>query len=146
MRNRTVYVLFTVLLLCSSSVCNAEEYRIISLAPNATEILFALGLEDFIVAVDRYSNYPEEARRLDKVGTFVNLDIEKIIFMKPNYLLVGASIDHGKAGYLRAIGVEIIKVSPESVDGLCKDILMLGNIFKKVDQATGIVNDIKDRV
>ncbi len=139
-------ITFTVLLLFSSAVCSAGEHRIISLAPNATEILFALGLEDSIVAVDRYSNYPEEARRLEEVGTFVNPDIEKIILIRPDYLLVGASIDHDMAGYLKAIGVEVIKVSPKSVDGLCEDILMLGNIFNKVDQAVGIVNDIKDRV
>ncbi len=139
-------MLFAALLLCSSTVCRAAQHRIVSLAPNATEILFALGLKDSIVAVDRYSDYPEEARKLDKVGTFVYPDIEKIILMRPDYLLVGASIDHGMAGYLKARGVEIIKVSPGSVDELCKDILMLGNIFKKVDQAAGIVNDIKDRV
>lgn len=146
MRNRIAYVLFAALLLCSSAVCKAAEHRIVSLAPNATEILFALGLEDSIVAVDRYSDYPEEAKMLKEVGTFVAPDIEKIILMKPDYLLVGANIDHGMAGYLRAIGVEIIKVSPQSVDGLCRDILMLGNIFEKADQAAGIVNDIKDRI
>ena len=154
MRNRVkkrppealLWVGLMVLFLSRPSICDAAQYRIVSLAPNATEILFALGLEDSIVAVDRYSDYPEGTRRLEEVGTFFAPDIEKIILMRPDYLLVGASIDHGMAGYLRAIGVEIIKVSPESVDGLCRDILMLGNIFKKVDQATVIVNDIKDRV
>jgi len=134
------------LILLSSRICYAGEYKIVSLAPNATEILFALGLGDSVAAVDAYSNYPEEALGIDKAGTFVNPDIEKIILIKPDHLLVSAEMDSGMMEFLKRAGIGVIKVSPESVDALCDDILMIGGIFHKEENAGRIVSDIKERI
>ena len=53
--------------------------RIVSLAPNITEILFALGLGDRIAGVTNYCNYPPEALKKEKVGMLLNPSIEKIL-------------------------------------------------------------------
>ena len=53
--------------------------RIVSLAPSHTEILFALGLEERVVGVSDFCDYPEEARAKPKVGGFYNPSIEKIV-------------------------------------------------------------------
>ena len=53
--------------------------RVVSLAPNITEIIFALGQEDRLKGVTTYSNYPPAALTLPKVGTYIRLDLERIV-------------------------------------------------------------------
>ncbi len=124
----------------------AEGYRIVSLAPNTTEILFKLGLGKSIVAVDEYSNYPEEAKNIEKAGTFDKPDIEKIILLNPDYILVNAKFDTDKEVYLKKKGIKIIQVSPRTVESLCEDILKIGSLFNKEKEAAFIVNDINNRI
>lgn len=61
--------------------------RIVSLAPNLTEILFALGLSQEIIGVTRYCDYPEEARNREVVGGLVDLNLEKIRSLRPDLVL-----------------------------------------------------------
>jgi len=61
--------------------------RIISLAPNVTEILFALGLEKKIVGVTRYCNYPKQAMTIERIGGMVDPDLEKIIALRPDLVI-----------------------------------------------------------
>ncbi len=73
--------------------------RIISLAPNITEILFALGLGDRIVGVTRYCDYPELALRKEKIGGMVDPNLERIQALRPD-LIIGfpsaSSINSGR--------------------------------------------------
>jgi iron complex transport system substrate-binding protein len=70
-----------------SFVLGNPPHRIISLAPNITEILFALGLKDKIVGVTRYCNYPREALTLERIGGMVDPDLEKIISLHPDLVI-----------------------------------------------------------
>ncbi|MBW1984949.1 MAG: ABC transporter substrate-binding protein, partial [Deltaproteobacteria bacterium] len=58
--------------------------RVIALAPNITEIIFALGQEQRLKGVTTYSDYPEQAKAYPKVGSYVHLDLEKIVSLKPD--------------------------------------------------------------
>lgn len=69
--------------------------RIVSLAPHLTELMYAVGGGDRLVGAVDYSDYPPEARRLPRVGSNTNLDLEKIIALKPDLILVWR---HGNAG------------------------------------------------
>ena len=60
--------------------------RYISLAPSTTEILFALGLDEEIVAVSSYCDYPAAALSRERMGDFSRPDTEKILFLKPDYV------------------------------------------------------------
>ena len=104
----------------------AGEYRIVSLAPSTTEILFALELGGSIVGVDEYSDYPREVRDIEHVGNFNKPNIERIILLRPGHILVNTDLDADLMDYLRARGIKIIKVSPKSVDELCGRMLTLG--------------------
>lgn len=123
--------------------CNAAPYRIVSLAPNTTEILFALGLGDSIVGVDGYSDYPEAARAIEKVGTFDRPNMERIVMLAPDHVLLSSIADKDMIEYLEGLGMGIIEVSPDSVDELCSDIEMIGAVFGKESRASELVNDIK---
>lgn len=61
--------------------------RIISLAPNITEILFALGLGEKIVGVTRFCDFPEEAKKKEKIGGMVDPNLEKIIALKTDLII-----------------------------------------------------------
>jgi len=139
-------IVFLILFLFIATVAKAEPYRIASLAPSTTEILFALGLGDSIVGIDEYSDYPSEAKSIDRIGTFARPNIEKIILLRPDCILVNTNLAKNTLDYLMSLGVNVIKVSPKNVDELCSDIEMLGARFGKENQAKSITQDIKLRI
>lgn len=65
----------------------AAPERIVSLAPNVTEILFALGLADRIVGVTRYCDFPVEALQKEKIGGMVDPNLEKIESLRPDLII-----------------------------------------------------------
>ncbi|MFA4992123.1 MAG: helical backbone metal receptor [Candidatus Omnitrophota bacterium] len=136
-----IYVLF------AASACFAgEEYRIVSLAPNATEILFSLDLGDSIVGVDEYSNFPEEAREIQKVGSFDKPNMEMITLLRPDIILVNTDLEKDKADYLGRLGARVIKISPKSVEGLCRDIESLGSVLGRETEAGFLAQDMRQRI
>jgi iron complex transport system substrate-binding protein len=68
-----------------------DPQRVISLAPNVTEILFALGLESRVVGVTSYCDFPEAAKAKEKVGDTLRPNLEKIISLKPDLVVVSTS-------------------------------------------------------
>ena len=65
----------------------APPQRIVSLAPNVTEILFSLGLGEKVVGVTRYCDYPEQAREKEKIGGLVDPNLEKIKALNPDLII-----------------------------------------------------------
>ncbi|MBI5641035.1 MAG: ABC transporter substrate-binding protein, partial [Nitrospirae bacterium] len=66
----------------------APPKRIISLAPNITEILFALGLGDSIAGVTSFCDYPEEAKQKPKIGGMSNPSLEAVVSAKPDVVVL----------------------------------------------------------
>ncbi|MEA1968292.1 MAG: helical backbone metal receptor, partial [Thermodesulfobacteriota bacterium] len=58
--------------------------RVVSLAPSITEIVYALGREDCLKGATMYSDFPIPARKLPRVGSYVHLDLEKIVALRPD--------------------------------------------------------------
>src|SRR4030043_1465843 len=65
--------------------------RIVSLAPNITEILFSLGLDEEVVGVSIHCNYPEKAKDRVKVGSYISVDFEKITSLNPDLIIATAA-------------------------------------------------------
>jgi len=120
--------------------------RIISLAPNTTEILFKLGLGGSIIGLDDFSDYPEEVNNIERLGTFNNPNMERIILLRPDYILVNSGFETSREEYLKSLGVRIIKISPKTMEGLYGDILMLGSVFGKEKDAESIIKEMKSRI
>jgi len=120
--------------------------RIISLAPNTTEILFSLGLGSSIVGVDDFSNYPEEAKNIERLGAFNNPNIERIILLKPDYILVNSGLGRAREDYFNSLGIKVIKISPKKMEGLYGDIRKLGMIFNKERNAEDLIKDMQARI
>ena len=106
--------------------------RVVSLAPNLTEISYAVGGEDALVGATRFANFPEAAARLPKVGSYVALDIEKIVSLKPQLCLAirdgnpKASVDR-----LEALGIPVYVFDPQSLEAIVDTVERLGSIYRK---------------
>ena len=66
----------------------APAKRILSLAPHLTELLFAAGAGDALIGTVEYSDYPEAAKRVPRVGNHNSLDLERIVSLKPDLIVV----------------------------------------------------------
>ena len=142
---KRIFLIAVVLLLVFACRLEAAP-RIISLAPNTTEILFSIGLGGSIVGLDDFSNYPEEVKNIERLGTFNNPNIERIILLKPDYILVNSGLEKSREDYLTSLGIKVIKISPKTIEGLYSDIRKLGMVFNKEEDVNNIIRDIQSRI
>lgn len=118
---------------------------IVSLAPSHTEILFSLGLGDKIVGVTDFCDYPEEAKEKEKVGSYTEINIEKIIELNPDLVVQYGPGDEDITASLRDAGINILCYEPESIDDVIDVIDKLGKVTDTVEQAESIVNEMNDK-
>lgn len=79
--------LLGVLALLASYTAIADTQRIISLAPHTTELAYAAGLGDKLIAVSEYSDYPEQAEKLERVANYQGIKLERIVALEPDLIL-----------------------------------------------------------
>jgi iron complex transport system substrate-binding protein len=121
--------------------------RIVSLAPNLTEILFALGLGEKVVAVSSDSDYPPEAASKNKVGTFWQPNAEAIIASKPD-LVITECFEQQKsvAETLHRLGYKVLALKIESIEGMLAAIKDIGAATGTQNRADKLVEDITNRL
>jgi iron complex transport system substrate-binding protein len=121
--------------------------RIVSLTPNITEILFALGLEEKIVGVSSDSDYPPAAANKQKVGTFWMPDTEAIIICKPD-LVIAQDFEQQKktADTLSRIGYHVVVLEGEKIDDLWPAIKKIGQAAGCDEKAEKLINNMKNRL
>jgi len=120
--------------------------RIISLSPSNTEIVYALGLEDKLVGVTTYDNYPEAARDKPKVSEYSNIDMEKVVSSKPDLILASNIQKNDAIPAFEKLGIAVLTMEPGTVDGTIRDIELLGRICGKTQQAVTLVSRLRDRI
>lgn len=99
----------------------ATPTRIVSMAPSLTEIIFALGLEDRLVAVTRYCDYPPEALEIRNVGGFLDPNLEVLVSLDPDLVLLIQ--DHGPLKeQLKSLGLSTLQVDHSSIAGILQSI------------------------
>lgn len=132
----------TVTDMLGNEVTVSDGEKIVSLAPSATEILFALGLGDRVVGVDAYSNYPQEAAAKDVVGDFNGPDIEKIVSLEPDIIFCGNTLQKEQIADLKRLGMTVAATEAVSFEDIPKSIEMMGKILGKEAEASAIVDRI----
>ncbi|HYD97162.1 MAG TPA: cobalamin-binding protein [Noviherbaspirillum sp.] len=107
----------------------APARRIVSLAPHATELLFAAGAGSRVVGVAEFSDYPPEAARIPSVGSGVSLDLERILQLKPD-LVVGWNNGTAAAqlAKLETLGVPIYKSEPYDFAAIANSLERLAHL------------------
>jgi iron complex transport system substrate-binding protein len=119
--------------------------RIVSMAPNVTEILFALGLGDRVVGVTRYCAYPPEAAGLPKVGGHLDPNLEAIVAQRPD-LVVLLDEQRETIAALRKLGVPVLAIRDNSVEEILTAIRSVGERCRAEATAQELIADLRRRI
>lgn len=121
----------------------SEPQKIISLAPNCTETLFAIGAGDKVIGVSDWCNYPEEALALPKVGSTYGVNLEKIIELEPDLVIVSGLMGADAVTSLETAGIKIVNMLYAEIDDLYSGIEDMGIITNRYDKATALNDQLK---
>jgi iron complex transport system substrate-binding protein len=100
--------------------------RIVSLAPHATELLFAAGAGERIVGVLAPADWPPEAGRVPRVGTAAGVDLERIVALKPDLVIVWPYLAPAQIERLRALGMAVFVSDPSTPAAIAVELERLG--------------------
>ncbi|MBA5690679.1 cobalamin-binding protein [Rugamonas apoptosis] len=121
--------------------------RIMSLAPHATELLFAAGGGDRIIGTVSYSDYPAAANSIPRVGDNREVDLERIIAMKPDLLVVWR---HGSTPRqieaLRQLGIPMFHSEPHKLEAIPDSVLRLGQLMGTEAVAQPAAADLRQQL
>lgn len=118
--------------------------RIVSLAPNLTEIVFAVGAGDRLVGRTSYCDYPAEAKAAMEVGDTMHPSVERIIALRPQIVLVStASQLEAFTKQLDEQNIAVYVTNPQSLDDVFRSIQSLGDLFDCHDRAITLVDSLK---
>ena len=131
-----------------------DPQRVVALAPSITEIVFKLNQSQRLVGATQYSNYPAEASKLPRVGSYIQLSLEKIVALKPD-LCIAIKDGNPKpvVDRLQTMGIPVYVVNPHDLETVIRTMQALGRLLNataKADELTAAVearlNDVKTRV
>jgi iron complex transport system substrate-binding protein len=129
---------------CANTLCGEpqENYpqRIISLGPSITKGLYLLGVQDKLIANTAYCISPPEARKKEKIGTAVEVNVEKVFRIEPD-LVLATSLTNPKAKEkLKNLGIKVVTFpAPRDFSQMCEQFLELGKLVGKEEEAEKIV-------
>ena len=115
--------------------------RIISVVPSATEMLFALGVGDRVIAVGDYDRFPPEVESRPRIGGLLNPNIEKIIEMKPDLVLTYGSQEALRLR-LNAVGIRLYAFTHGDIEHTLDYIIELGKTVGEENRGREIVDRI----
>lgn len=121
------------LMLCSlatiSVAAERAQVRIVSLAPSLTELAFAAGAGDRIVATVEYSDYPQAARAIPRIGDAFRVDLERVLELRPDFVLAWESgTPAATIERLRALGLNVEIVSTQTLAEVSAALRHLGEL------------------
>ncbi|MCK4590337.1 MAG: ABC transporter substrate-binding protein, partial [Candidatus Latescibacteria bacterium] len=120
--------------------------RIVSLAPTNTEILFVLELGQNVVGVTDYCNYPEGAKRKEKIGGFANPNIDKIVALKSDLILAFGTLQKPIVQELENKEQKVFWIYPHTVKEVLASFERIGEITGKVLAARKLREDVEKRI
>jgi iron complex transport system substrate-binding protein len=122
--------------------------RIVSIAPSNTEILFAVGAGEQIVARDSFSDFPEEAQAVTDIGGgWGEIDTETIISLEPDLVLAAEINAPEQVQSLEDLGLTVFYLgNPNNLEGLYENLLIVAQITGHEDEAEVLITDLKNRV
>ncbi len=118
----------------------------ISLAPHLTELVYAAGAADKLVAVTAYSDYPEAAKALPQVGDSSNLDLERIVMLKPDLVLAWKSnVSPFAVERLRRLAIPVYVTETRRLAGIPKLLRSIGMLAGSTPTAESAARMFEDQ-
>ena len=120
--------------------------RIVSLAPHLTELLYDAGAGAKLVGADEYSDYPEAAKALPRVGSSAAINIESVLALKPDLVVAWPSAGTERAiERLAALGLPVFRSEPRDLDDIATTLERLGQLAGTSGQASKAANAFRAR-
>ena len=126
-----------------SVTVKSAPQRIVSLAPAATEILFALNLGEKVVGVTSYDDYPSQVASITKVGDFAGPNVEAVAAAKPDLILATSGVQADVVKKLEGLGATVVVLDPQSLAGVYSNIETVGKITGTSEMAKEVVGGMK---
>jgi len=124
----------------------ARVTRVVSLAPNLTEIVFAVGAGDKLVGRTSYCDYPPEAKAVAEIGDTLHPSIERIIALKPQLVLISTSSQlEVFTQQLQNHSITVFVTDPHDLEGVFRSITQIGEMLGQKDQADLLVTKLRER-
>jgi len=121
--------------------------RVISMAPHVTELLFAAGGGARVVGAMNFSDYPEAAKKIPLVGSNSQLDMERVIALKPDLIVVWQSGNTARQlENLRSLGIPMFQSEPQRLDQVATSLLRLGQLLGTETVANGAAAQFRARI
>lgn len=126
---------------------DAKPERVITVAPSITEIIFALGQEEFLVGRTDFCDYPNAVANIDTIGSLREPNLEKIVELEPDVVIASTHFTEEAFEALNNVGIKVIVLNPnDSFEGVYEVITTLGKILDVADVAENIVSEMQDTV
>ena len=121
--------------------------RVISMAPHVTELLFAAGGGERIVGAVDYSDYPEAAKAIPRVGSNREVDIERVLSLKPDLIVVWR---HGSSerqiDLLRQLNIPLYHSEPKKLDAIADNVVNMGKLLGTETAANAAAQDLRQKL
>ena len=124
----------------------AEVKRVVSLAPNLTEIVFALGKGDVLAGDTDYCDYPPAAKAKPHVGGPLNPNFEQIVALKPDLILATSINRRETVDALDRLGLPVFLTDPHSVEEMVATVEHIGNALDSAETTAPVVSDLRARL
>lgn len=125
----------------------ADPQRVVALAPSITEIVYALKCQDRLVGVSLHSDYPPEAGQLPQVGSYVNLNVERIATLRPDLCI---AIKDGNpltaVEQLESFGISVYAVDPRDLETVMESVVAIGDLLGAQANAHAVVDQMRERM
>lgn len=122
-----------------------EPKRIICLAPSAAEIVFAVGAGSRVVGVSEYTKHPAEAQEITKIGSYVNISLEKIVSLEPNVLFADP-YQSQVVESLERLNLTAVVLNYETMEQILSNIALVGKVVGQEKEASSLVQIIETKI
>lgn len=121
--------------------------RVISTSPHVTELLFAAGGGERIVGTMSFSDYPEAARRIPLVGDNSQIDMERVVALKPDLLIVWQSGNTARQlEQLKSLGIPMFYSEPHRLDDVATSLTRFGQLLGTEQRAQAAAQDFRAKI
>ena len=121
--------------------------RIVSLAPHATELLFAIGAGAQIIGADEFSDYPAAAKAIPRIGRAGALDLERIVALKPDLVIGwGSGNSSAQVGQLQRLGLTVFTSEPRQLADVASSLRRLGALSGHAQKGDVAANAFAQRI
>ncbi|MBI4576872.1 MAG: ABC transporter substrate-binding protein [Planctomycetes bacterium] len=122
--------------------------RVVSLAPNLTEMVYALGAGGRLVGATTWCDFPQEARSVPRVGSYNAPDLERVVAARPDLVLIPAEGEFGRAFHdrLRGLGLRVEVVRVGDLDGMLRALTEVGRLLGVQDDGEGLAGRLRVEV